>query len=192
MTNSAAPNPMVPTPTAGVDGRVALATAIHAAPGVYAVLIGSGMSSAAGIPTGWQVVQDLIRKIAIAEGVDREELGAEPEVWWAQQGRPEPQYDTLLEALASTDAARQALLRSYFDPPPQQGGPILPTTGHAALTELCATGRVKANPHDEFRSSDRAGARCRWHDAAGHRKPKRSEWHDPAGPCSAHGGEAPW
>ena len=62
--------PVVPVPAGGVDGRVALATAIHAAPGVYAVLVGSGMSSAAGIPTGWQVVQDLIRKIAIAEGAE--------------------------------------------------------------------------------------------------------------------------
>jgi hypothetical protein len=134
---------VVRTPTAGVDPRVALATAMYAGAGVYAFLIGSGMSSAAGIPTGWQVVQDLIRKVAIAEGVDHEEVGAAPEEWWARQGRPEPKYDTLLEALAPTDAARQALLRSYFDPPPQQGGPIRPTPGHVALAQLCATGGVR-------------------------------------------------
>jgi hypothetical protein len=135
--------PIVPAPTAGVDARVALATSLHAAPGVYAVLVGSGMSSAAGIPTGWQVVQDLIRKIAVAEGVDPAELGDVPEGWWADRGRPEPRYDTLLAALASTDAARQALLRRYFDPPPAQGGPIHPTAGHQVLATLCASGRLR-------------------------------------------------
>src|ERR1039458_8406990 len=126
-----------PAPMAGVDARVALATSMHAAPGVYAVLVGSGMSSQAGIPTGWQVVQDLIRTIAVAEGVDREMVELEPEVWWAEQGRPEPRYDTILPALASTDAARQALLRRYFDPL------IPPTPGPPAPAALCASGRVR-------------------------------------------------
>lgn len=133
----------VPSPTTGVDPRVALATAIHAAPGVYAVLVGSGMSSAAGVPTGWQVVQDLIRRVAKAEGVDPQELGDKPELWWAAQNRPEPRYDTMLAALASTDAARQNLLRGYFDPPLGQGGPIRPTLGHQALAKICAAGRFK-------------------------------------------------
>lgn len=70
--------PVIVTPTSGVDGRVALATAVHAAPGVYAVLVGSGMSSAAGVPTGWQVVQDLIRKVALAEGVNPAEVEDDP------------------------------------------------------------------------------------------------------------------
>jgi len=51
---------------------------MQAAPGVNAVLIGSGLSTAAGIPTGWQVVEDLIRKLASAEGVDPAELGDQP------------------------------------------------------------------------------------------------------------------
>ena|ERR1022692_2923334 len=118
--------PAVPVPTAGVDGRVALSTAIHASQGVYAVLVGSGMSSAAGIPTGWQVVQDLVRKIAAAEGVPPDDLGEAPELWWERLGRPTLRYDPLLRALASTDAARQTVLRPYFDPPPAQGGPICP------------------------------------------------------------------
>ncbi len=66
-----------------------------------------------------------------------------PELWWADRGRPEPRYDTLLAALASTDAARQALLRRYFDPPPTEDGPIHPTAGHEALATLCASGRLR-------------------------------------------------
>lgn len=140
MTDNCVPPRSIAAPTLGVDPRVALATAIHASPGVYAVLVGSGMSSAAGIPTGWQVVQDLVRKAAVAEGVDLDDLGVTPEQWWEQGGRPAPRYDTVLPALAPTDAARQALLRGYFDPSGQSSAP---TAGHDALARLCATGRVR-------------------------------------------------
>jgi hypothetical protein len=133
----------VPTLTAGVDPRVALATSMQAAPGVYAVLVGSGMSSAAGIPTGWQVVEDLVRRVAAAERMPPEDLGDDPAGWWIRSGRPDLRYDTLLSALAPTDPARQALLRGYFDPPPSEGGPIRPTAGHHALASLVANGKVR-------------------------------------------------
>jgi hypothetical protein len=136
------PQASVRTPTAGIDPRVALATSMYAAPGVYAVLVGSGMSRAAGIPTGWEVVQDLIRQVARAEGVSTDETGEDPTVWWARSGRGEPRYDVLLDGLAPTDAARQALLRGYFDPLPPVG-PVNPTDGHRALAWLCATGLVR-------------------------------------------------
>ncbi len=135
--------PAVLTPTAGVDPRVALATSLQASPGIYAVLAGSGLSSAAGIRTGWQVTQDLMRRVALAEGVPEEELGDAPERWWINQGRADPRYDTLLEAIAPSAAARHAILRNYFDPPPDEGGPIVPTHAHRAIANLCATGRVR-------------------------------------------------
>ena len=153
--------PVVPSPTSGVDGRVALATALHAAPGVYAVLVGSGMSSAAGVPTGWQVVQDLVRNIALADGVDPAEVEHHPERWWAAHGHSDPRYDTLLTALAPTDAARQGLLRRYFESRPD-GTQIEPTEGHHALAALVATGRVRVIITTNFdrlieRALDQAG-----------------------------------
>ena len=39
---------------------------MHSNPGAYAALVGSGVSVGAGIPTGWQVVLDLISKLARA------------------------------------------------------------------------------------------------------------------------------
>ena len=33
---------------------------------VYALLIGSGLSRVAGIPTGWEITIDLIRRVAMA------------------------------------------------------------------------------------------------------------------------------
>jgi SIR2-like domain len=136
-------SPSVITPTIGVDPRVALATSLHAAPGLYAVLVGSGMSRAAGIPTGWEVVQDLARKVALAEGVDLSGLGQAPEEWFAARFERDLRYDEVLLELTRTDPERQAVLRSYFDPPPSAGGPIQPTAGHHALATLCSTGRVR-------------------------------------------------
>jgi len=113
---------------------------MHAAPGVYAVLLGSGVSTAAGILTGWQVVQDLIRQVAVAEGADLDEVALDAEAWWSNRGYGDARYDTILEALAPTDAMRQAILRRYFDPVP--GEPV-ESSAHDALAELCATGRIR-------------------------------------------------
>jgi hypothetical protein len=162
VTDAITPTPAIMTPTFGIDGRVALATSLHAAPGIYAVLVGSGMSSAAGIPTGWQVVQDLVRKIALAEGIDPDELGDEPGVWWVKQGRPKPHYDTLLAALASTDAGRQALLHDYFETGLGGAGQAQPTDAHRALAALVAHGRVRVIITTNFdhlieRALDQAG-----------------------------------
>jgi hypothetical protein len=151
------------TPTDGVDPRVALATSIHASPGVYAVLVGSGMSTAAGIPTGWQVVQSLAGYVAQAEGVDLEGLGHAATDWFADQYGHEPRYDELLAALAPTDPARRDLLRRFFDPPPSAGGPIKPTDAHHVLAQLCARGRIRVLLTTNFdhlieRALDEAGA----------------------------------
>jgi hypothetical protein len=133
---------VVMTPGPGVDRRVALATSIHATPGLYALLLGSGMSSAAGVKTGWEIACDLVRRIAKAEGVSDDEIGDHPDQWWSSQGRADLRYDTLLAALASTDAARQLLLRSYFDVP--AGGADLPVSaGHQAIAQLVAARRVR-------------------------------------------------
>lgn len=66
------------TPKAGIDPRTALATSLYAATGVHAVLGGSGMSSETGVLTGWQVMQDLIRKVAVCEGVEEAKVGKGP------------------------------------------------------------------------------------------------------------------
>jgi hypothetical protein len=133
----------LPMPTKGVDPRIALATCLQAAPGVFAVLLGSGMSSSAGIPTGWQVTQDLIRRIARADGIDNPDLAEHPERWWRSIGHGEPRYDELVAALGLTDATRQAILRRYFDPSVDEGGPIRPSQGHRSLAGLVASGRVR-------------------------------------------------
>ena len=52
-----------------------LAFSLHDQRGTYAVLLGSGISHAAGITTGWEITEDLIRRVV-------ETSGAEPDGSW--------------------------------------------------------------------------------------------------------------
>ena len=105
-------------PSNALDPQVMLATAVHAQPGVYALLLGSGVSTGAGVPTGWGVVRELIRRAAAAQAPDDETAAHkahdDPESWWIEHGGGEPLgYSNLLAALAPTPAARQALLAGF-------------------------------------------------------------------------------
>jgi hypothetical protein len=66
-----------------LDPSIMVATGLHAQPGVYALLLGSGVSTGAGIPTGWGVVRELVRYAAVAadpESPDAGDIaGADPE-----------------------------------------------------------------------------------------------------------------
>ena len=52
------------------DPLTRLAFSIYENQGVYALLIGSGLSRAAEIPTGWEITLDLIRRVAMIQGED--------------------------------------------------------------------------------------------------------------------------
>ena len=51
-----------------IDPIQSLAFSIQTNPGVYALLLGSGVSRSAGIPTGWEIVMDLLGKLAATKG----------------------------------------------------------------------------------------------------------------------------
>ena len=128
---------------------ITLATSVHAQPGVYALLLGSGVSQASGIPTGWGVIQDLIRKVATLEhGADRDAVAGatqDPEAWWLEHHGEKLGYSTLLATLATTPAARQGLLAPYFEPPSTDDTDIdkQPTRAHRAIAQLAKRGYIK-------------------------------------------------
>ena len=70
-----------------IDPQVSLTFALHSNPGAYAMLIGSGVSVGAGIPTGWQVVLDLISKLA---RVLDEDPGDDVAGWYQERFGQEP------------------------------------------------------------------------------------------------------
>ena len=125
-----------------IDPVHSLAFSMQANPGVYALLLGSGASTAAGIPTGWDVTLDLIRKLARLNG---ESCEPAPEAWYRNKYGEGPDYSELLDQLAPAPAERQQLLRSYFEPneQEQEDGLKWPTSSHRAIAQLAAGGFVK-------------------------------------------------
>src|SRR5882724_11504800 len=125
-----------------IDPLVSLAFSLHSSPGIYALLLGSGLSHAAGIPTGYEVTLDLVRKAAMLEGADPE---PDPFAWYTSAHGTEPNYSGLLATLARTQSERNALLRAYFEPTEREAaeGIKIPTPAHRAIADLMAAGYIR-------------------------------------------------
>ena len=125
-----------------IDPIQSLAFSIQANPGVYALLLGSGVSRAAGIPTGWEIVNHLLGKLAASEGQSSE---TDLVQWYVDRHGEEPDYSKLLDGLAKTQSERQQLLRPYFEPTEEEReeGLKQPTAAHKAIAQLVAQGYVK-------------------------------------------------
>ncbi len=139
-----------PSPNNALTPQVMLAAAMHAQPGVYAVLLGSGVSTGAGIPTAWGVVQELLRRVAAASNPGdadaAERAAADPEEWWQAHGDGRALgYSSLLTALAPTPATRQGLLAAFFQPTDddREAGNKIPSDAHHAVAELVKRGTVR-------------------------------------------------
>lgn len=122
---------------------------MHAQPGVYAVLLGSGVSTGAGIPTGWGVVKELVGRVAAASAPNDDAAARlawdDPEGWWAAHGDGHLGYSMLLQQLAPTPAARQGLLADFFEPndDEREEGLKQPSRAHQAIAELVKRGYVR-------------------------------------------------
>jgi len=125
-----------------IDRITPLAFGLYHSPGVNALLVGSGVSSGAGIKTGWEITCDLIVKLAAAEGTKCTEG---PEAWFATKYGQKPDYSALLEQLGRTTAERQQILYRYFEPTPDERdrGEKLPTKAHRAIADLVADGNIR-------------------------------------------------
>jgi hypothetical protein len=125
-----------------LDPLVSLAFSVHSGKGTYGLLLGSGISRSASIPTGWEVVIDLIRKLAVAAG---EETVSDPAAWYESKFNEAPSYSKLLDRLGSTPQERNNILRSYFESSEEerQQGLKTPTAAHDAIAELVAGGYIR-------------------------------------------------
>jgi hypothetical protein len=127
-----------------LDPAIMLATSMHAQPGVYAVLVGSGISRSSGIPTGWGIVEELVKRVAAQSGSSLAE-GDSPEDWWLEQHGVPLGYSSLLAALAPTPATRQGLLAPFFERTSEDPSDVAkrPTAAHRALAQLVKRGAVR-------------------------------------------------
>jgi hypothetical protein len=98
-------------------------------------LLGSGLSRAAQIPTGWKITLDLVRRVGLLQGA-----GDQPDwaAWYRTQFKKDPEYPDLLNALAQTGDERRAILHRYIEATPEdiQQGRKTPIKAHRAIAEL--------------------------------------------------------
>ena len=144
--------------------NVAAALALRATPGAYAVLLGSGMSRASGVPTGYEVLVDLCRRVANASG-DGEVAEADPLSWFAITTGSEATYDRVLAAVTTSSEERIGILRRYFEPSAEEAeqGLKIPSAGHVALAHLIQAGLIRVVLTTNFdrlveRALDQVGA----------------------------------
>ncbi len=125
-----------------IDRMTMLAFSLHYNKGVYALLLGSGISTSAEIFTGWQIVLDLTRKVARLRG---EDCDADPAAWYASTFAGEPNYSKLLNELSNSQAERSQIIRGYIEPSEdeREQGFKVPTSAHNAIAELVASGHIR-------------------------------------------------
>jgi hypothetical protein len=124
-----------------VEAQTALASILASSPGTYALLIGSGVSRSSGIPTGWGIAVDLIRRVAAADGEEPDD----PVAWYNKTESGHLDYSDIIEKLAPSSGDRQALLDPYFEPTDEEREEAKkqPTAAHRAIAELVRSGAIR-------------------------------------------------
>ena len=125
-----------------IDPILSLAFSMHSNKGVCALLLGSGVSRSAGIPTGWEIVLDLIRKLA---HIQRANCEPDPAAWYSDTFQDDANYSKLLDSVAKRPSERSQLLRPYFEPneDERQRGVKTPTDAHKAIAKLVGAGYIR-------------------------------------------------
>jgi hypothetical protein len=125
-----------------IDPVLSLAVSVYRNKGVYSLLLGSGISRSSGIPTGWEIVLDLIRQIA---HLRKEVCEPEPDVWFVRTFGLGPNYSDVLDQIAKSPAERLQVLRGYFEPTEEElaEGRKRASPAHKAIAQLIARGYIR-------------------------------------------------
>jgi hypothetical protein len=120
-----------------LDPIISLAVALAEAPGSCAVLLGAGVSVDAGVPTGWSVYRDGLRRLyRLEEQTDESHDDEAIDAWLVSTGRENIGYSGLLDLIAPDQAIRREILAGYFEG-------IEPGPSHDRLAALAAAGYVR-------------------------------------------------
>lgn len=126
-----------------IDPILRLAVSMQHNKGAYALLLGSGVSSSAGIPTGWGLVTDLVLQIAAAQGTAIKPDDAEG---WFHDTFGEPMtYDSVMDMITGFKVERAELLADYIEPATgqQDEGVRTPQRAHRAIARLARAGYIR-------------------------------------------------
>jgi hypothetical protein len=101
-----------------------------------------GTGEGADVPTGWEITLDLIRRLAVARGIEEQPDWA---AWYRKEAGSEPNYSTVLAELTLSPAERRAILNGYIEPAEQdrQEGRRVPTAAHQAIAMLVQRGHIR-------------------------------------------------
>jgi hypothetical protein len=124
------------------DPVTALSFSIFENKGAYAVLLGSGVSRAAQIPTGWEITLDLVRRVALLNGVKEQSDWA---AWYRKKHKADPSYSEQLAALTGSPEERRSIIHSYIEPTEEdfKEGRKVPTPAHRAIAHLVRAGFIR-------------------------------------------------
>ena len=124
------------------DILTTLAFSVCSNKGVYALLLGSGISRNSGIPTGWDIILDLVNKLALQQ---KEVEPKDPETWFINKYQEELNYSSILSQLVLASGERVNLLKDYFEPSEEERENHLkePTKAHKAIAQLAKVGYLK-------------------------------------------------
>ena len=119
-----------------------LAFSLYSNKGTYALLLGAGISRSSGIPSGWDIVLDLLRKLAIQNG---EKEVIDYEQWYQEKYGKAVDYSSLLGEVVKTPTERVNLMKSYFEPTEEERQSHLkePTKAHRAIAKMAKNGYLR-------------------------------------------------
>lgn len=95
----------------GIEKLTTLAFSMYSNKGAYALLLGSGISRSAHIPSGWEVEEKLIQKIGASQGVAESEDWHQ---WYKDCYKQSASYSALLGEIVKTPTERVQLMRSFL------------------------------------------------------------------------------
>ncbi len=122
------------------DAVVPVAYAMHASPKRYALLLGAGISVAAGLPTASDVSGNMILTIAEGRG-EKVERGENNEVclaWFERAFREPATFQRLMKELGISEENRKDGLKRFIYKTDETGDPVpgIPTEAHRAIARL--------------------------------------------------------
>ncbi len=120
-----------------LDPIVSLSVALAEAPGTCALLIGSGVSRDAGVPTGQEVMRSGLHRLYQLETSSTEPLDDDAlDAWLTEAGHVDLTYSSLLALIAPDPAVRRGYLADFFEGKQ-------PGRAHEALADLAEQGFVR-------------------------------------------------
>jgi hypothetical protein len=124
------------------DLIIQMSFSIYSNPGVYAVLLGSGISRSAGILTGYEITLDLASKLSTM--IEKKEV-KDVSKWYKDYFKEDINYSKIITKLAKTRSERSNLLKSYFEPieKEKEEGKKIPTKAHRSIAKLVKYGYLR-------------------------------------------------